>query len=457
METLKTSKDVEVKAKDNINNVEPLKQHQKDIIDKDPKWWGLWLGTGSGKSRIALELAQGKTLVICPKQQKLDKTWEKNAERFKIYDKGVSLKVISKEELKNKFEDIFYEFREKEYTTLIIDEAHYFFTGLGPFTRIKKGEETPVTSLLLEALMIFLKHNKPNRLYMLSATPASKPFHVWTIAGLFNFPRPDYYRFRARYYIENRAGARRLFFPKKDKELQDNLLMALNKMGSTGQLSDWNDVPDQTERVVYFEPNTSQKIITKEQSIITPDPNIFRMYQRQIDNGILYSTDIQRGAGANTDIIVKTARMIPSEKDDYITLKATEFKKFAIFANYTAQINKYEEMLTKLGYYVVTLTGKTKDRAGVIQDIESRDEGIIIIQTSISEGYELKSINVMIFASLSNKVRDEIQGRGRLLRLDAIKKNLYLYLVTRGGADESCYKSIKDGKDFVEKMYDYDK
>ena len=228
METLKTSKDVGVKVKNNIKDIEPLKQHQKDIIDKDPKWWGLWLGTGSGKSRTALEMARGKTLVICPKQQKLDKTWEKNAERFKIYDKGVSLKVVSKEELKNKFKEIFYEFREEGYTTLIIDEAHYFFTGIGPFTKRVKGEEVPATSLLLEALTIFLKHNKPERLYMLTATPASKPFHVWTIAGLLNFPRPDYYRFRAKYYIEQKNGARRLFFPTKNKELQDNLPTALS-------------------------------------------------------------------------------------------------------------------------------------------------------------------------------------------------------------------------------------
>ena len=40
----------------------------------------LFLGTG--KTRTALCLAEGNTLVICPKQQREDKTWERENEKW---------------------------------------------------------------------------------------------------------------------------------------------------------------------------------------------------------------------------------------------------------------------------------------------------------------------------------------------------------------------------------------
>jgi hypothetical protein len=71
-----------------------LFDHQKRIIDDDPKKTGLFLGTGSAKTRTALELARGKTLVICPKTQKEDQNWERENEKWGC---GVDLTVISKE------------------------------------------------------------------------------------------------------------------------------------------------------------------------------------------------------------------------------------------------------------------------------------------------------------------------------------------------------------------------
>ena len=51
---------------------------QQKIIDEDKKKTGIFLGCGCGKTKIALELATGKTLIVTPKQQKEDLTWENN-------------------------------------------------------------------------------------------------------------------------------------------------------------------------------------------------------------------------------------------------------------------------------------------------------------------------------------------------------------------------------------------
>ena len=72
-----------------------LFKHQKDIIDADPKRCGLFLSTGSGKGLIAIMLAQGRTLVICPKTLRDDKTWEKQLAKS---GRELDMTVISKEE-----------------------------------------------------------------------------------------------------------------------------------------------------------------------------------------------------------------------------------------------------------------------------------------------------------------------------------------------------------------------
>ena len=51
--------------------------HQQKIIDKDLKRRGLFLGTGSGKTRLACQLAKGQTLIICPKTIRDAQVWEK--------------------------------------------------------------------------------------------------------------------------------------------------------------------------------------------------------------------------------------------------------------------------------------------------------------------------------------------------------------------------------------------
>jgi hypothetical protein len=152
----------------------PLYAHQKAIIDADPKKCLLALGTGSGKTRTTLELARGKTLVICPKQQALDNTWQDNAKKAGI---EIDLTVISKEKFKSEYTKL------NGFQTVIIDECHYF-TGVYPEVKQKNGIQIPKTSQLFDTLLCFLDENKPERLYFLSATPASKPLHIFALGVL---------------------------------------------------------------------------------------------------------------------------------------------------------------------------------------------------------------------------------------------------------------------------------
>lgn len=94
--------------------VPPLYKHQETIIKENKLKCGLFLGTGASKTRTALELAEGKTLVICPKQQREDKTWERENKKWET---KVALKVISKEDIRKMWDTL------PQYTTVIIDEC----------------------------------------------------------------------------------------------------------------------------------------------------------------------------------------------------------------------------------------------------------------------------------------------------------------------------------------------
>ena len=203
-----------------------LYDHQQKIVSADPHWIGLFLGTGGAKTRTALEMAEGETLVIVPKQQKLDKTWENNLQRFQI--QGVSLHVISKEEFRRDWESL------QKYDSVIIDEAHNHF-GVLPDTRILKGKDIPKTSQLFEATKFYIEKTNPDRFYLCTATPASKPMNVWAIATLFG-QKWDFFKFRERYYIQRKVGFRSIWLPKNTNALKEELVGLVKKLGYVGRL-----------------------------------------------------------------------------------------------------------------------------------------------------------------------------------------------------------------------------
>lgn len=396
------------------------------------------MGTGSGKTRTALELAQGKTLVICPKQQALDGTWERNAEKAGI---TLDMTVISKENFKKECMTL------DRFDTVILDEAH-FAAGVTPQVRYKKGQQYPKTSQIYDAVLSFVRRTDPERLYLCTATPASKPLHVYALAQILGYMW-DYFAFRQKYYYERTLGSRRIWCPRTNQELKENLAQVVKRLGYTGKLQDYFDVPEQVHETKYFDLTESQKKALKKMTIEEADPMVRRTKSRTIENGILYTHKLIM-ASDRTERLIKDTQFFDSQKIDYILERAEEFDKMLIFAAFTGQVHAIAKALSDEGYHVVTLTGQTKDRATVIQEAEKMEKCIVVAQADVSSGYELPSFPVAIFASYSYRYLNLEQGIGRILRANHLKKNLYLHLVTKGGIDEACYKTIQSGKDFQE-------
>ena len=188
----------------------------------------LALSTGSGKTRIALHLARGKTLVICPKQQALDKNWEEANEK---YETKVNLTVLSKETFK-KLEPTL-----PRFDTVILEEAHTL-SGVTPNTQWKNKQPRLKSSQLYDAAVRFIDRTNPDRVYPVTATPASKPLHVFALARFIGI-QWDPFAFRQKYYYERHLGSRKIWIPQTSKAIQEDLANTVKRISFTGRLQDW--------------------------------------------------------------------------------------------------------------------------------------------------------------------------------------------------------------------------
>lgn len=417
-----------------------LYEHQKKIISDDPKKTGLFLGTGSGKTRVALLLARGKTLVIAPKTQVEDQNWKREQKTILMEEalmKGTAiakkLTVISKETFRRDHESL------THFDTVIVDEAHTCL-GVTPNIRYRNKQAIPRASQLYEALEAFLERTKPERFYLCTATVIRNPMTVWAAARLLGKDW-DFYKWRSTFYVRLPMPGREVWTPKNDSATKDRLAKAVQGLGYTGQLSDYFDVPDQTHKKIEVELNQKQKARIKDLHFEFPDPLVLVGKKHQVENGLLTGDEFN------------VLQFFDNAKLDILEDLAIEFPRIVIFAKYKAQIEQIRSRLDKLGKVVFTLTGDTKNRGNVLAVAKVVPEYIFVVQAQISAGWELPDCPVMVFASLDWSVVSYLQALGRIQRANNLKKNLYIHLVVKGGIDEHVYKSVMNKEDFNARIF----
>lgn len=424
-----------------------LYAHAQKIVDEDKPVAGLFLGTGSTKTRIAIMLARGKALVICPKTQKEDRNWEREVEKIQEVKKDfkIDLTVVSKEEFKKLRKAGW----KEKFDTLIGDEAHTCL-GVTPTIRYVKKQPVPKTSQIFEELDLFIKEIKPSRLYLLSATIIKSPMTVWGAAKLLGY-KWDFYTFRDTFYARLPVPGREIWAPRKDEKTKDRLAEAVKKIGYTGRLQDWFDVPDQMYKTIHVDLTPRQVARIKEAKLEFPDPLVQVGKRHQIENGVLSGDEFNN------------SESFPNQKMDVLLDLNLEFPRMVIFARYTSQILQIANTFKKEGKKVLVLEGATKNRGQLIRNANLSEECILVVQCTISAGWELpgptkeepsfKNYDCMVFASMDYSLVNRIQGEGRILRASGLKKNLYIDIVARGGVDEAVHKAIINKKSFDERIY----
>lgn len=408
-------------------------KHQEDIIKEDKLYSGIFLGTGSGKTFIALSLAVGKTLVICPKTQKEDQNWERELKRM---GKKLNLTVISKETFRRDFASL------PRYDTVICDEAHTML-GVTPNTRQRKKVIIPRTSQIYEAIRDYLVLNKPSRVYLLTATIMKSPMTVWGAAQLLGY-NWDFFSFREAFYIRLPMPGRDVYAPNTSDSTKERLARLVKKIGYTGRLQDYFDVPEQSYKTIHIEPTKEQLKRIGEMKLEYPEPIVRVGKIHQVEQGMLSGDTFNE------------SEAIDNNKIDVIIDLMEEFPKMIVFCKYRMQIAQLVTAINKKNARTVAvLQGDTPNRGEIFKSLLTYDEYVLICQSQISAGWELPDCPVMVFASMDYSFVNRTQAEGRILRANHLKKNLYIDLITRykGSVDEAVQKCIVSKQDFDERLY----
>lgn len=394
-----------------------LYKHQQELLDKNPPKWLLCHDTGTGKTLTAIELANKNAtlvLVVCPKSV-LEK-W-----RREMAQCSVKWLVVTKEEFRRDWD---------KYSILIdaiiVDEAHHF-SNYG--------------SQMSKNLLKFIHKVQPRFVWLLTATPMRRePLNVWTLARYLGVKWP-FMEFRGHFYRPQYFGTRVVWVPKDG--IKDEIAGLVNKIGNTVRIDECADIPEQ----VFEDEDIA---LTKEQE------RAIKHIEETETAAIVKFTKIHQVEQSclKSDGYIED-QIFDNNKNERILELCESVNKAAVFCRYNLQITILKDYLSKnLSRPIYIIQGITKKRDAVTLEIEKQKECIVIINCDTAEGYELSSIGLIIFASMSFSFTSYKQALGRFLRINKLKKNVYIHLITAGDSiDRAIYNAIMNKQSFDIAIY----
>jgi len=387
-----------------------LYKHQQQLVDLNPDKHGLFWQCGTGKTLAAIELAKdkGSALIVCPKSIK--EQWEEQIDYWHVF---------TKEEFRKAWNKL------PKYDCLIIDEAHYF---------------SGIKSQMYKSLIKYVKKHNPQYIYLLTATPyLSTPFNIYCLASILGC-NWSYQQFFNRFFTRVYMGSR--LVPVIKTNIEPQIAKLVNTIGNTVKLQDCVDVPEQIYQTEYFG-------LTLEQC------TAIERIKSEETNHIVKWTRIHQVCGGSLkgDGYTET-RYFKSEKLDRLKDICKEHKKVVVVCRYNAEVEMITDSLKeKYDGTIINITGQNKDRHHCIQVANKEDKCLIIINAACCEGYELPTFDLMVFYSYDFSLKNYLQMKGRIQRINNVKKNVYLSLIVKDTIDEDVKKSLDNKVSFDIEIY----
>lgn len=269
-------------------------KHQEDILEQNPKYYGLFFEMRLGKTRAAIELAEkngNSCLVIVPKSLVINFNDEIKKWSNKKYYKWL---VVSKETFRRDWD------KYKDLDGVIIDEAHNF---------------SGYQSQLHKNFVKYCKKNKPKFVYLLTGTPyRSSPYNAYALAKCVG-KNINWRDFTDKCFNMVRMGSRLIPVERKNaKDISEKLLKSIGKFVKMEDVID--DLPEKIFTNEYFDLTAEQKKAIDD--IIDVEPIIRYSKECQITGGTLKGNEYAFNA------------FYKSEKIDRAVELANENKKIAI-------------------------------------------------------------------------------------------------------------------------------
>jgi len=395
-----------------------LYDHQKTFLDRNPKKHLLAFKTGLGKTYSALMWIVKNnlvgTLIICPKT--IQGQW---AEDIANHAPGMGIKIVTKEHFRDKWP------KDKPVVALVIDEAHCVASES---SRLHK-----------EVVAYLERHNVKYRL-LLTATPvlAKGSMNVYALASVlgYNLPLRKWREVFQKLVKLNVNGTQiRVWKDKTDKKTEARLIKYLQKIATLVSQEEVYKVPPQTE-YPHLIPYTDALRAKIKEAI-----------DGEVEHIVIWT---------------KTHRAEQDFKPEKALELVKKYKRVILVARYNDDIAEYKKRLEGVPN-VFILSGKIKNRKDVLaviknshdmlKKMKTMDRYILIVNSAISEGYNLPHTEAIIYSSLDFSIKNKTQMDGRALRMDAPKPTDIHVLVAKGGSDENVYNSIKRKKTFNRALF----
>ncbi len=384
-----------------------LYKHQQKLLNMKPKKCGIFWEVGTGKTLMAISLMiqAKKPLVICPKS--LKSQWEEQTDH----------PVMTKEEFRKDH------LKLEKYDCIVVDEAHFFF-GMTSFKK---------RSAMAKSLLAYIKKHDPKYIYLLTGTPyMSTPYNIY-IAGQIIGKKWNYAKFKEHFFSMVNFGMR-FPVPVPKKGIEDDIAKLTRRIGDVVKMEDCFEVPKQIYQKESFN-------LTKEQE---------KGIDELIEEGIARWTCTHQICGGTLKRESGSVAF-ESEKFKRLVELTNEHKKIVVVCRYNNEIEVIKTLIKKKK--ILVINGATKNRGEVVKEAEKSEQCIVLVNASCSEGYELPSFPIMVFYSYDFSLKNYIQMKGRILRANKLKSNVYLSLVVDGTIDSDVYDCIQSKKDFDIKIF----
>lgn len=396
---------------------------------------GLFMKMGTGKTVTSLSVFEkwmqegkvNKLLVVCLKCKIEDWLQDINKE---FPDICFDSEVINFESIwRPKRADYFRNYVDDK-TMIIIDESHKI-----------KSTSSKVTKFLLEI------YNQTKYKLILTGTPQSQQYidyypQMRFINSLdFDMDYKKWEKTYVRKKLDSFNG--RYFYTIEGYNYTDVLDKAItDKAYYHDYLSKYDKPLEITENIEH-----SKEAIKFQKDRVWRDPDedrcedviadtqmSLRTYMRQSCSGFIKNYDIS------------------SPKDDWLKeFLEIENGRIVIFVNFIHELEKVQDICKKMKRPVGVYYGAKKD----LQPFKDNENGIAIVnyQSGAVGINDLCISNIGIFFS---PPEDNIlfqQAKSRIDRIGQTKQPVFYFLSTIGSVERAIYKTLQDGKNFDEKMF----
>ncbi|NOW08076.1 DEAD/DEAH box helicase [Clostridium beijerinckii] len=386
-----------------------------------------YLDMGLGKTFVATEKAEelgtNIILVVCQKSKLED--WEDHFNEFYPKYETIIYKKQLQEIQPNTVIIINYdlvwrrdEFKKLKGFTLILDESSYI-----------KNESSNRTKFILKM--------KAKNIILLSGTPTGgkyeELFSQIKLLG-WKITKEAYWNNYIKFFLMNLGG----FKKKKVTGYKnvDHLKQMLRQYGAVFmKTEEVIELPEvipyeiKVKNIPQYKKFKKDRLIEIEENELVGDTSLTKLlYLRQI------------AAMYNKNKYEKVIELLESTEDRMI-----------IFYNFKYECQKLQEICKKLKKPISIVNGEQRD----LKNYEQHDNTITLIQYQAGAmGLNLQKANKIIYFSLTFSSELFEQSKKRTHRMGQQRSCFYYYLITEKSNEEDIFETLKQRKDYTDKLFE---